>query len=64
VITSPKVAGYPQYSVRISNWKTGSDVAADDFSFKAPADAKQADLKKLANTDELPDIFVIVRTAQ
>jgi hypothetical protein len=58
VITSPKVAGYPQYSLEIRNWKTGSDVAADDFSFKPPADAKQVDLTKLANADELPDVFV------
>jgi hypothetical protein len=64
VITSPKVAGYPQYNLEIRNWKTGSDVAADDFSFKPPADAKQVDLTKLANTDELPDVFVIVGAAQ
>jgi hypothetical protein len=64
VITSHKVAGDPQYSLEIRNWKTGSDVAADDFSFKPPADATQGDLSKLANSDELPDIFKVVGGAQ
>jgi hypothetical protein len=64
VITSHKVAGDPQYSLEVRTWKTGSDVAADDFSFKPPADAKQGDLSKLANSDELPDIFKVVGGAQ
>src|SRR6516165_1101809 len=64
VITSHKVAGDPQYSLEIRNWKTGSDVAADDFSFKPPADAKQGDLTKLANSDELPDNFKVPGGAQ
>ena len=64
VITSHKVAGDPQYSLEIRNWKTGSEVAADDYSFKPPADAKQGDLSNLPNTDELPDIFKVVGGAQ
>jgi hypothetical protein len=64
VITSHKVAGDPQYSLEVRNWKTGSDVAADDFSFKPPADAKQGDLSKLANADELPDNFKVPGGAQ
>jgi hypothetical protein len=64
VITSHKVKGDPQYSLEIRNWKTGGDVAADDFSFKPPADAKQGDLSKLANTDELPDKFKVAGGAQ
>ena len=43
VITSNAVDQGPQYSIQISDWKTGADVAADDFAFKAPADAKQID---------------------
>lgn len=58
VITTTQVAGFPQYTLDIRNWKTGSDVAADDFSFKPTADAKKLDLSKLADTDELPDIYV------
>ena len=57
VITSKDVDQGPQYSVQISDWKTGADVAADDFAFKAPADAKQIDLKDLVDIDELPKEF-------
>ncbi len=61
VITSKLVADGPQYSVQVRNWKTGGEVASDDFSFKAPADAKKMDLKELKtvkNMDELPSNFV------
>ena len=62
VITSKLVADGPQYSVQLRNWKTGGEVASDDFSFKAPADAKKVDLtdlKNLKDVDELPSHFVI-----
>ena len=58
VITSHAVDQGPQYSVQISNWKTGADVAADDFAFKAPDGAKQIDLKELVDIDELPAQFL------
>jgi hypothetical protein len=45
----------PQYSIQISDWKTGADVVADDFGFKNTTDAKKIDLKQLADFDELPD---------
>jgi hypothetical protein len=54
VITSNAVDQGPQYSIQISGWKAGADVAADDFTFKAPAGAKQIDLKELVDFDELP----------
>jgi hypothetical protein len=54
VITSNGVDQGPQYSIQISDWKTGTEVAADDFAFKAPADARKIDLKELADIDELP----------
>ncbi|WP_419695544.1 DUF2092 domain-containing protein [Mesorhizobium muleiense] len=57
VITSKGVDQGPQYSVQISGWKTGADVAADDFAFKAPDGAKQIDLKELVDIDELPTQF-------
>ncbi|PSH65499.1 DUF2092 domain-containing protein [Phyllobacterium sophorae] len=60
VITSHQVDQAPQYSVQISDWKTGTDVVAQDFGFKAPTDAKQVDdPKKLVNIDELPDHFAV-----
>jgi hypothetical protein len=58
-ITSTKVAGSPEYRVTVRDWKAGSDVAADDFTFKPPAGAQQLDVSKLANADELPDIFAV-----
>jgi hypothetical protein len=57
VITSNTVDQGPQYSIQISDWKTGSEVAADDFAFKVPAGAKQIDLKELVDIDELPKQF-------
>ena len=59
VITSKLIAGGPQYSVQIGDWKTGSEVASDEFSFKAPMDAERVDLKDLTDTDELPKVFAI-----
>ena len=57
VITSKLVANGPQYSVQIRNWKTGNEVAPDDFSFKSPANAKKVDLKDVGDTDEIPKLF-------
>lgn len=57
VITSKGVSQGPQYSIQISDWKAGEDVEADDFVFKAPADAKKIDLKELRDIDELPSHF-------
>lgn len=57
VITSTKVVGWPQYTVEVRNWKTGSEVAADAFSFKAPATFKKVSPDKLREADELPAIF-------
>jgi len=57
VITSTQVDQGPQYSIQISDWKTGADVVADDYSFKNSTDAKKVDLQKLVDIDELPDRF-------
>ena len=57
VITSTQVDLGPQYSIQLSDWKTGTDVVANDYGFKNSTDAKKADLKQLADTDELPDHF-------
>ena len=57
VITSKLVENGPQYSVQLRDWKSGSDVAADDFSFKNPANAKKSDMKDLPDTDDLPKIY-------
>jgi hypothetical protein len=57
VVTSKKVTGWPQYSMDITAWKTGAEVAADDFSFVAPAGAKKLERDELPDKDDLPAIF-------
>jgi len=58
VITSKLIAEGPQYSIQVRDWKTGDEVAADDFSFKNPTKAKKIDLKDIAEkTDEFPKNF-------
>jgi hypothetical protein len=62
VITSKEVDQAPQYSIQIRDWKTGDEVAPDDFSFKAPKEAKKMDVKDLKDmkfADELPSNFSI-----
>jgi len=62
VISSKFMDGEPQYSIQVSNWKAGDEVAATDFSFKPPAAAKKVDLKNLEGTDELPEHFQLGET--
>ncbi len=57
IITTKGVDQGPQYSVQISDWKTGDQVASGDFAFTAPADAKKVDVKDLVDADELPAHF-------
>jgi hypothetical protein len=57
-ITSKTTTGGPQYNIQLSNWKTGSDVASRDFSFKNTTGAEQIDLDSLEGAGELPEIFV------
>ena len=57
VITSKRIANGPQYSIQIRDWKTGDEVASDDFGFKNSTNAKQIDLNELRDMDELPGHF-------
>jgi hypothetical protein len=59
VITSNQVAQAPQYSLTITDWKTGDAVGAVDFSFKNATSAKKRDLANLPDMDELPKIFAV-----
>jgi hypothetical protein len=59
VITSKFIDGGPQYTIQTSEWKTGDEVAATDFSFKNPTNAKKVELKNLKGTGELPEHFAI-----
>ena len=59
VITSTQVAGAPQYTINVRTWKTGAEVAADQFSPRLPADAKKLNPGDLRDFDDLPGIFAI-----
>jgi hypothetical protein len=55
VITSKTIAGAPQYSLKVREWKTDANADAD-FAFKAPADATKValDSSVMIEFDELP----------
>lgn len=57
-ITSKKITGSPQYSIQLSDWKSGDGVAPDDFVFNNSTNAKKIELKDLPNTEDLPSNFV------
>lgn len=59
VITSTKIEQGPQYSIRITDWKTGIDVVAADYGFKNTGDAKQVGPEALPDIDDLPDHFAM-----
>jgi hypothetical protein len=61
VITSKTVAGAPQYTLRIKEWKTDVAPAADAFVFKPPADARKVDIVAIDQIDEVPQGTVIAR---
>jgi hypothetical protein len=54
VITSKTVTGSPQYTLRITDWKSDAKIAADAFAFKQPADAKKVEMGALSQLDEVP----------
>jgi hypothetical protein len=54
VITSKAVAGAPQYTLRIKEWKTDAPLGADAFAFAAPQGAKKVNLDGLSDVDEVP----------
>jgi len=54
VITSKHLSQAPQYTLQTRDWKLGAEVAASDFTFKAPADARKVDLSEIAHIDEVP----------
>jgi hypothetical protein len=57
VITTRTVEAQPQYTLDISDWKAGADVAAADFAFTPPAGATKVEPDKLSDFDELPSQF-------
>jgi hypothetical protein len=59
VVTTKDVKGWPQYTVDVRDWKTGSEVAADDFAFKAPSGAQKLKEGEFPDVDELPGAFAL-----
>lgn len=59
VITAKDVDQGPQYSIQITDWKTGTEVSAEDYTFKNSTGAKQVDLAKIGDVDELPQQFSV-----
>jgi len=54
VITSKTLNSAPQYTLRVKNWKTGVEPAADAFKFAPPAGAEKLSPDALVDLDELP----------
>ena len=57
VVTSRDIPNSPQYSFQIRNWKTGDDVAAQDFSFANSTNAEKVSVSDLKGMSDLPDHF-------
>jgi len=60
-ITTTHVAGAPQYTVDIRNWRTGKDVVADRFIPTLPKDAKKLSPGELHDFDDVPALFAFKR---
>jgi len=58
VITSKKVTGFPEYTLDIWAWKTGSEVASDSFTLAIPAGAKKLAPSQVPELNDIPGIFI------
>ncbi len=54
VITSKTINSAPQYTIRITEWKSGIKPPRGTFDFKPPQGAQQLDHNALIELDELP----------
>jgi hypothetical protein len=61
-ITSKTITGSPQYSIQLSDFKSGDAAPADDFAFNNSTNAQKIDLKDLPNAEDLPSNFVRGKT--
>ena len=58
VITSKMVTAAPQYTVRVSNWRTGDEVPAADFAFVNATGAERIAFDVMPHAD-LPEHFTL-----
>jgi len=56
-ITTKLMEGSPTYVVQTRSWKTGSEVAQDDFQFDNSTNAEKVELDSLKDVGGLPDNF-------
>lgn len=56
-ITTKLMEGSPTYVVQTRSWKTGSEVAKDDFQFSNSTNAEKVELDNLKGVGGLPDNF-------
>jgi hypothetical protein len=61
VITSTDLSESPEYTIDITSWRDGSQVASDSFKVDV-GNARKADLKELANFNEVPAVFEVKKT--
>ncbi len=61
VITSTDIPESPEYTIDITAWRDGSQVASDAFKVDV-ANARKVDLKELANFNEVPAVFEVKQT--
>lgn len=54
IITSKKVTGAPQYTVRLHDWKSGVTIPDSSFAFTPPAGAKKVGAAELKQLNEVP----------
>lgn len=64
VITSKKVSGSPQYTLDITAWKTGTEVASDGFKLEIPADAKKLTADQVPDLNDIPSLFKAAKGAK
>jgi hypothetical protein len=57
VITSKRVAGWPQYTLDVTAWKAGPEVAPDGFKLEIPPGAKKLTADQVPDLNEIPGIF-------
>jgi hypothetical protein len=54
VITSKTLAGAPQYTLRIRDWRTDVETKPDAFAFNPPQGASKVAISALSDIDEVP----------
>jgi hypothetical protein len=58
VITTKNVELAPQYSIQVRAWRSGDEVAADDFGFGNATNAQKVELKDFTGAGEMPGHFM------